>query len=224
MQHLSGDQKILGNPTTFNSAAAMAIKLSLLDPIIFRRHDTTPPSPDQTRASPRESSYRRTDLSIDTDPTLHIVPAHVTPVAATQRVSILPRETPHPIGTTAKMADKPRSYPAELVDRLAALSPAELEADLQPAAPLFVEEVRKARETVAQMEALGGRPIQAGDDIEVITLGTGSSLPSKYRNGESYSTRSGGDGGAEQDLPSSIPSERDSSSRPWLRRDPARLR
>ena len=223
MQHLSGDQTILGNPTTFNSAAAMAIKLSLLDPIIFRRHDTTPPSPDQTRAFPNPS-HRRTDPSIDADPLLYIVPAHVTPVAATQRVSILPRETPHPIGTTAKMADKPRSYPADLVDRLAALSPAELEADLQPAAPLFVEEVRKARETVAQMEALGGRPIQPGDDIEVITLGTGSSLPSKYRNGESYPTRSEGDGGAEQDLSSPIPSERDSSSRPWLRRDPARLR
>jgi len=52
---------------------------------------------------------------------------------------------------------------------------------------LFVEALKKAREAVRLGEvtrAGESEERKPGDDVVITTLGTGSSLPSKYRNGE----------------------------------------
>ena len=169
----------------------MNVKLSLLDPDIFRRQDCSSGQQDQPR---KPSSIcpilaRWGDLADPAWPLslCRAVPPHVHPLLPTQNLSILPREGPHPLDepSTGAMISKIRSFTSETVATMAALSPAELEAELLPTAPLFVEAVRKAREEVAVIESLRSRPAQPGDDVLVTTLGTGSSLPSKYRNGQS---------------------------------------
>lgn len=45
----------------------------------------------------------------------------------------------------------------------------------------YKEAVAKARTEASKVDISGRFP---GDDIEIVTLGTGSSIPSKYRNGK----------------------------------------
>jgi ribonuclease Z len=75
--------------------------------------------------------------------------------------------------------DKDRPFPT---------SPEEVTAALDTIAeeePEYVAAVKMARKAVqAQEQTLGVRPMSPGDDIVVTTLGTGSAVPSKYRNGE----------------------------------------
>jgi hypothetical protein len=69
------------------------------------------------------------------------------------------------------------------IEQIAGLSEQELFDRLDKTIPTFTAEVRKARAKVAELAQTKGER-QPGDDVVVTALGTGSSMPSKYRNGE----------------------------------------
>lgn len=52
----------------------------------------------------------------------------------------------------------------------------------------YHEAVRLARTEASKVDCSKRFP---GDDVEIITLGTGSSIPAKYRNGKSTEKKSG---------------------------------
>lgn len=87
--------------------------------------------------------------------------------------------TMHPPAPTSLMPRHPN-------DERFPTSTSELESareEIAKAYPEYIEAVKAAQESVAEAEKLRGDvPSQPGDDIVVTTLGTGSAVPSKYRN------------------------------------------
>jgi len=56
----------------------------------------------------------------------------------------------------------------------------------EPHGKQLVKEVALIGKQARLLEAKGDRPLLPGADVEVVTLGTGSSVPSKYRNGKPH--------------------------------------
>ncbi|KAL7415067.1 hypothetical protein BDY24DRAFT_433932 [Mrakia frigida] len=172
VHHLSGDQSILGNPTVFNSAAATSVNLSLLDPEIFRRQDASP------------------------GPSGVTLPPNHYPLNTTQTIDILPRQPPASLDAPPKGDPLVRiPVSSQSIVASAALSTTELERKLEGTVPAFVEALKEAREAIRLREGGEGREKKPGDDVVITTLGTGSSLPSKYRNVSSTHVLVPGHGG-----------------------------
>jgi hypothetical protein len=115
---------------------------------------------------------------------LTAVPPNHYSLKPTQIIKILPREPPTPLGapTTNTHARIPIS--SSFLSDSETLSTSQLERRLEELVPGFTEEIGKARQAVIAGEHSGERVRRIADDVVVTTLGTGSSLPSKYRNGE----------------------------------------
>ena len=75
----------------------------------------------------------------------------------------------------------PSSYPAAVaLDKFHPLVNGEQSLELSS---LLQRYITTAKEHISEVEASGELPPIAGTDVGVVTLGTGGSLPSKYRNG-----------------------------------------
>lgn len=70
---------------------------------------------------------------------------------------------------------------------MTAFSEAELMDRFDKTIPAYTAKVRETRACVQALEGSRGE-MQPGDDVVVTALGTGSSMPSKYRNGQSPSS------------------------------------
>lgn len=88
-----------------------------------------------------------------------------------QTTSVSPRDLP----SNTKL-------PSTDTQQMLTLPASELEQHWSKENPEFVKEVLQAREEI-WMEQIEPRVESPGDDLVVSPLGTGSSLPSKYRNG-----------------------------------------
>ncbi|CED84274.1 Predicted metal-dependent hydrolase (beta-lactamase superfamily) [Phaffia rhodozyma] len=163
VHHITGDPSIVGNHLNYYSAATSSAALSLLDPQIYKR---------QVSASRKKWPA---------------LPHNHHPMIPGQTISITPREPPGRI-----------SLPSAEAERLNALTPERLEDRVGKENPEFIKEVKQAKEEI-WVESIGrdgnkeeensnsgkGKAVKRGkpgDDVVVSPLGTGSSMPSKYRN------------------------------------------
>lgn len=160
LQHLSGDPKLANNHLNALSSAISTTSLSLIDPSIFKRMQC------QTQAVHEAIGDG----------------VKVWPIVPLQKIDILP--APRKLPKVGPMAFSGGFEDAlgEGIERLSALSEQELFDRFDKTIPAFTAEVRKARAKVAELAPTRGER-QPGDDVVVTALGTGSSMPSKYRNG-----------------------------------------
>lgn len=112
------------------------------------------------------------------------VPPNHYPFKPTQIIKILPREPPTPLGALTTNIHARIPISSSFLADSETLSTSQLVRRLEELVPGFTEEIEKAREAVIAGEQSGERERRVVDDVVVTTLGTGSSLPSKYRNGE----------------------------------------
>ncbi|WVQ73573.1 hypothetical protein IAR50_003151 [Cryptococcus sp. DSM 104548] len=159
-QHLIADTAPVHPQTAFNSAAWVTLNLSHLDPSIFH-----PPllhrTPSSSLTSP--SLFGFSDLP----PKSRILePNDFCRMHPRSEVGVLPRhekDVPFTVG------------PEEAVQKA--------KERVEEHYPEYAEACKKAQEAVRadprSNEQVGGEP---GDDLIITTLGTGSAIPSKYRN------------------------------------------
>lgn len=179
-QHLSGDASLLNNQSSFESSAVCNAHFNLLDPSMF----------------PREPVFSRAELPRESPTSLHMsvsrslltsrrrfspsVPPNVYPMRPGMIIDILPRKPPR-ISQGSKVGE---SGPGDSLLQVLSLKPDALLEGVSERLPKFIEEIEIAQEAVvdAQLRPPTSETPQPGDDIVVTPLGTGSSLPSKYRN------------------------------------------
>lgn len=135
----------------------------------------------------RSSAWNATQLNL-LDPTIFPVPAHAVvpsppaamPPNAQQLVPnhLITVYPPKPV-SIAEDHVKDQIFPTTEAGL------AEARVALRQANPEYAAAVDAAQAAIAaDAERRGSRPSLPGDDIVVTTLGTGSAIPSKYRNGE----------------------------------------
>jgi len=161
IQHLSGDPELANNHLNTLSSAISTTSLSLIDPTVFKRMHCGSQAPHK--------------------PTGDVV--KVWPIVPLQKIDILPGPRRLPVVGPMAFSGGFRDALGLGIEQIAGLSEQELFDRLDKTIPTFTAEVRKARAKVAELAQTKGER-QPGDDVVVTALGTGSSMPSKYRNGE----------------------------------------
>lgn len=161
----SADQVDQTNPITFVPSSLLSLRLSYLDPIMFSLpHYSFLPPPSDSNLSP--------------------LPPSTTLLATHDRYSNTHTPLPLPQGVDYRTFNF--EVPSTESDREASrLKGAEKSDEVQVKAgeawEAFREKAREVREVVERLGKEGRKPAP-GDELMVTPLGTGSAIPSKYRN------------------------------------------
>lgn len=161
-QHLTGDPKLANNHLNALSSALSTTSLSLIDPLVFRRAHSSPQPPHTLSES------------------------NILPILPLQKFDLLPARTTPALDTISLSGGiiDPLSIG---IERVTVFSEAELMERFDKTIPAYTAKARETRACVQALKGLRGEK-QPGDDVVVTALGTGSSMPSKYRNGQSPSS------------------------------------